>query len=142
MSDRSQTVREPVVVAGCIDVCLTRIASLRHQLAETEDELRQLLTISNEMWAAQGFPMTWASRTEAPKPRITVTAPDEVARTDAEGYAPGVDGIPAMIVELRQLCVEPFDTLEIEGDDGVITETRVVRAKDIIAAINDHVREA
>lgn len=140
MGDWSQTVREPVVVAGCIDGCLTRIASLRHQLAETEDDLRQLLTISNEMWAAQGFLMTWAERTEALKPRITVTPPDDVTKSNTEGHTPDLDGMPAMIAELRRLCAEPFDTLEIEGDDGAITDTRVVRTEDIIAAINDHAR--
>ncbi|SIH19335.1 Uncharacterised protein [Mycobacteroides abscessus subsp. abscessus] len=40
MGDMGQTVREPVVVAGCIEACLDRIASLPYQLAETEDELR------------------------------------------------------------------------------------------------------
>ncbi len=139
MGDWSQTVREPGVVAGCIDVCLTRIASLRHQLAEAEGDLRQLLTISNEMWSAQGFPMTWAERTEAPMPRITVAPPDEVLRPNKGGDNSDLDGMPAMIAELRRLCAEPFDTLEIEGDDGAITDTRVVRAADIVAAINDHV---
>lgn len=56
------------------------------------------------------------------------------------GHKTDLDCIPAMIAELRQLCAEPFDTLEIEGGDGAITDTHVVRAADIIAAINDHVR--
>lgn len=55
--DMSKTLRQPVVVAGRIDNCLSRLAGL--VLAETEDELRQLLVISNELWTAQGFPMTW-----------------------------------------------------------------------------------
>lgn len=37
---------------------------------------------------------------------------------------------------LRQLCKTPFDILEIEGDDGTITDTPVVRAIDVIAAID------
>lgn len=58
--DMSQTTREPVVVAGRIESCLDRIAHLRRELSEAEDELRQLVSISSEMWKAQGFPMTWA----------------------------------------------------------------------------------
>lgn len=73
--DMSQTIRQPVVIAGRIDTCLNRIAHLSHELAETEDELRQLLAISNEMWEAQGFPMTWATA-ESARPRITVTPPN------------------------------------------------------------------
>lgn len=65
-----------------------------------------------------------------------------IARPNAGGHAPDLVGIPAMIAELRRLCAEPFDTLEIEGDDGAITDTRVVRAADIIAAINDHIHES
>ncbi|SHX98819.1 Uncharacterised protein [Mycobacteroides abscessus subsp. abscessus] len=58
--DMSQTRREPVVVAGRIEHCVDRLTHLRRELAEVEDELRQLMSISSEMWTAQGFPMTWA----------------------------------------------------------------------------------
>ncbi len=85
--------------------------------------------------------MTCTERAEAPKPRVTVIPPAEVTRTNAGDFAPDLDGVPAMIAELRQLCAEPFDTLEIEGDDGAITNTLVVRPADIIAVINDHVRK-
>ena len=76
--DMSQTIRQPVVVAGRIGVCLDRIAHLRRELSEVEDELRQLLAISSEMWEAQGFPMTWAG-VESVRPRITGTPPDATA---------------------------------------------------------------
>lgn len=79
----SQTIRQPVVVAGRIDVCLDRIAHLRRELAVVEDELRRLLDISNEMWKAQGFPMTWAEA-ESSGPRITV-APLKVTADDKAG---------------------------------------------------------
>jgi hypothetical protein len=58
--DMSQTIRQPVVVAGRMSACLDRIAYLKQELAESEDELRQLLAINDELWRAQGFPMTWA----------------------------------------------------------------------------------
>lgn len=58
--DMSQTRREPVVVSGRIEHCVDRIAHLRRELSEVEDELRQLVSISSDMWKAQGFPMTWA----------------------------------------------------------------------------------
>ncbi|MDF0532279.1 hypothetical protein P0W64_21220 [Tsukamurella sp. 8F] len=48
-----------------------RIAWLRSELAETEDELRQLQGISNEMWEAQRFPMTWADAESLARGRRT-----------------------------------------------------------------------
>lgn len=36
---------------------------------------------------------------------------------------------------LRRLCASPFDVLEIEYEDGVFTDTPVVRVADVIAAL-------
>ncbi|WP_255785850.1 hypothetical protein [Mycobacteroides abscessus] len=37
---------------------------------------------------------------------------------------------------LRRLCASPFDVLEIEYEDGVFTDTPVVRVADVIAALD------
>lgn len=46
-------------------------------------------------------------------------------------------GLSVNIDRLRQLCATPFDVLEIEDDDGTVTDTPVVRAADVIAALDD-----
>ncbi|WP_165618488.1 hypothetical protein [Mycobacteroides chelonae] len=42
-------------------------------------------------------------------------------------------------IEARRLCANPVIVLEIE--DGTITNTSVVRAADLIAALDDSVRQ-
>jgi hypothetical protein len=48
--DMSQTIRHPNVVVGRIEAITDRIGYLREQLAESEDELRQMTAILVEMW--------------------------------------------------------------------------------------------
>lgn len=47
---------------------------------------------------------------------------------------------PTQIDQLRQLCANPFDVLEIETDDGTITATPVIRASDLIAVLESDSR--
>lgn len=45
----------------------------------------------------------------------------------------------AAVDRLRRLCENHFDVLEIEDDEGTITKTAVVRAVDVLAAVDDPV---
>ncbi|OKH73686.1 hypothetical protein EB73_06610 [Mycobacterium sp. SWH-M3] len=50
---------------------------------------------------------------------------------------PSLDGT-AKTDRLRRLCETPFDILEIEDEDGIVTDTPVVRATDVIATLDGH----
>jgi len=60
----------------------------------------------------------------------------DTARPKAGEHATQLQGLPSSIDRVRQLCATPFDILEIEGDDGTITDTPVVRATDVLAALD------
>lgn len=60
----------------------------------------------------------------------------DAAWPKAGEHAAQLEGLPSLIDRVRQLCATPFDILEIEGDDGTITDTPVVRATDVLAALN------
>lgn len=49
MSDMSRTIRHPDVVAGRMESIADSIAWHREQIAEREDELRQMIEISHQM---------------------------------------------------------------------------------------------
>jgi hypothetical protein len=52
--DMSKTLRHPGVMQDRIESVLDSIAVLRGKLADREEELRQLLEISYEMWVGVG----------------------------------------------------------------------------------------
>lgn len=56
-----------------------------------------------------------------------------------------IDESGPLIDQVRRLCASPFDVLEIEYDDGVFTNTPVVRVADVIAVLDgldDNVRQS
>lgn len=52
-------------------------------------------------------------------------------------HAVDPEGLRAKVDRLRRLCESPFDILEIEGEDGAVTDTPVVRATDVIAVLDE-----
>ncbi|WP_157931644.1 hypothetical protein [Mycobacteroides abscessus] len=58
------------------------------------------------------------------------------ALVDAARRSNDPETLLAKIARLRQLCETPFDVLEIESDDGTITNTAVIRAVDVQAILD------
>lgn len=56
--------------------------------------------------------------------------------TAAKSDTSGIQEPAGFKQQLRRLCENPFDILEIEDDDGTITKTAVVRAADLMAVLD------